>query len=398
MLEIEALTRPEEVHWRLPPSKSHMIRWMVLASQCSTPTELIFDGHPGRDIEDMAKCLEGFGTRFFKESGKWLIEGSSDGLDESPTDLWCGNSGTAARILTAISARMEVPISIDGDDSLRSRKGASLTKALRELGCNITSDQLPCTIQGPITAGNIVVDLSESSQALTALILASPSFPPGIEARVLGEPVSRGYSELTFQICEMCGWTPGSSEKITLGPWDVKTPQSASIPGELSLLPISMLFDKLHGTNTQDGIAESGVPRIMEAIDAVREDDGGTISLRDASDIITPAAFLMALGRGGEISGIAHTRGKESDRITNTANLMEAFGIELDVQEDGFNIRGGQEIRKPDEVVFTEGDHRVAMTAIVLGSKVGGVISGTEWCEVTHPGFVEMVLGAKNRN
>ena len=159
-----------------------------------------------------------------------------------------------------------------------------------------------------------------------------------------------------------------------------------------------MLFDKLHGTNTQDGIAESGVPRIMEAIDAVREDDGGTISLRDASDIITPAAFLMALGRGGEISGIAHSRGKESDRISNTANLMEAFGIELDVQEDGFNIRGGQEIRKPDEVVFTEGDHRVAMTAIVLASKVGGVIYGTEWCEVTHPGFVEMVLGAKNRN
>lgn len=395
MQEIEPLTRPEEVSWSLPPSKSHMIRWMVLASQCSTPTELTFDGQPGRDIEDMAKCLEEFGARFSKENGKWLVEGNSEGLDEPQTDLWCGNSGTAARILTAISASMEVPISIDGDGSLRSRKGSSLTEALRELGCSVTSDQLPCTIQGPISAGNINVDLSESSQALTALILASPSFPQGIEARVIGRPVSRGYSELTIQICEMSGWTRGSSDTIPLGPWVVKTPQRAVIPGELSLLPISILFDKLHGTNTQDEITMYGVPRTIEAIDAIREDIGGSISLRDASDIITPAAFLMALGSGGKISGVSHTRGKESDRISNTANLMEAFGIEVDVHEDGFNIMGGQEIRKPHGVVFSEGDHRVAMTAIVLASKVGGVISGTEWCEVTHPGFVEMVIGCQ---
>jgi|TARA_B100000959_G_scaffold286304_1_gene364384 3-phosphoshikimate 1-carboxyvinyltransferase len=396
VLEIKSLDRPEEVSWRLPPSKSHMIRWMVLASQCSSPTELLFNGEPGRDIEDMAKCLEKFGARVFKESGKWVIEGNSDGLGEPPTKLWCGNSGTTARIVTAILAGMEVSGTIDGDDSLRARDGSSLANALRGLGCNISSDRLPCTVEGPIAAGYIEIDLSESSQALSALLLASPSFPSGIEARVLGRPVSRGYSELTIQICEMCGWSQENTDRIMLEPWEVRTPERAFIPGELSLLPLSILFDTLHGTKTQASITRAGFPRVVEAIDAVRKSRGGPVSLRDASDIITPAAFLMALGSGGEISDVAHSRGKESDRISNTVRLMEAFGIESTEFGDGIAISGGQKIIKPKQPVITGRDHRTTMTAIVLASMVGGTISGPEWCEVTHPGFVEMVLGEHN--
>jgi 3-phosphoshikimate 1-carboxyvinyltransferase len=396
VLEIESLERPEEVSWRLPPSKSHMIRWMVLASQCSSPTELLFDGEPGRDIEDMAKCLEGFGARFFKERGKWVIEGDSSGLDEPPTNLWCGNSGTTARIVTAILARMEVSRVVDGDDSLRERDGSSLANALRELGCKISSDRLPCTVEGPIKAGSIEIDLSESSQALSALLLASPNFPPGIEARVLGMPVSRGYSELTIQICEICGWSQESQDRIILEPWKVITPERTQIPGELSLLPLSILFDTLHGTKTEDRIPKVGFPRVVEAMEAVRNSGGGPVSLRDASDIITPAAFLMALGSGGKISGVAHSRGKESNRISNTVRLMGAFGIESEEFEDGFAIRGRQKIRRPDKPVITGRDHRITMTAIVLASMVGGIISEPEWCEVTHPGFIEMILGGDN--
>lgn len=103
----------------------------------------------------------------------------------------------------------------------------------------------------------------------------------------------------------------------------------------------------------------------------------------------------MALGDGGKIFGASHSRGKESDRIQSTASLLREFGIDAKDTADGFEIMGGQELKKPEGAVRTYSDHRVAMTAIVLATKVGGVIEGSEWCEISHPGFVKMICNGR---
>jgi len=396
VLEIRTLEAPDKVVWSLPPSKSHMIRWLALSSQCPSSTELHFDGEPGKDVEDMANCMEVFGAEISRESGKWIIEGNPGGRGSPIGSLWCGNSGTAARIVIAMSASMETPISIDGDYSLRGRDSSALSNALRNIGCKISSDSLPCTVEGPLHSGSVDIDLRGSSQALTAFLLASPRFPNGIEAKLLGQPVSRDYSELTFQICKMCGWPGSISERVPLEPWEVISPSKVDIPGELSLLPLSILFDILHGTETHASLPKIGFPRVSESIGAVIQCRGGRVDLRDSSDIITPAAFLMALGDGGEIVGVSHSRGKESDRIQSTASLLREFGIYSKDTADGLEIMGGQELKKPEGPVRTYFDHRVAMTAIVLATKVGGVIEGTEWCDISHPGFIKMVLNGRS--
>ena len=395
MLEIGTLEDPDKVAWSLPPSKSHMIRWLALSSQCPSNTELHFEGVPGKDVEVMANCMEFFGAEISRESGKWIIGGNPSGSGAPIGNLWCGNSGTAARVVTAMAAAMGTPTSIDGDDSLRGRDGSALSNALRNIGCNISSESLPCTVEGALHSGSVEIDLSESSQALTAFLLASPRFPHGIEAKLLGKPVSRDYSELTVQICKTCGWSGSISERVPLEPWEVNTPGRVDIPGELSLLPLSILFDALHGTDTNARLPKVGFPRVLESIGSVIQCGGGRVDLRDASDIITPAAFLMALGDGGKIFGASHSRGKESDRIQSTASLLREFGIDAKDTADGFEIMGGQELKKPEGLVRTYSDHRVAMTAIVLATKVGGVIEGSEWCEISHPGFVKMICNGR---
>ena len=57
--------------YRLPPSKSHMIRELMLASKSITNTEIIFNGSPGEDIISMSNCLELMGVEIKKEKGKW---------------------------------------------------------------------------------------------------------------------------------------------------------------------------------------------------------------------------------------------------------------------------------------------------------------------------------------
>jgi 5-enolpyruvylshikimate-3-phosphate synthase len=59
MLTLEPMDLHDPIDWMLPPSKSHMIRWLVLAAQAEGETVLSFDGEPGEDILSMAECLRG---------------------------------------------------------------------------------------------------------------------------------------------------------------------------------------------------------------------------------------------------------------------------------------------------------------------------------------------------
>ena len=389
MLRIEAIEVPETVLWRLPPSKSHMIRWLVLAAQSNGITELVFEGVPGEDIGSMASCLEMMGVEIGRGEGSWIVRGAEGGLSIPDRDLDCGNSGTTARIVTAIAAGMHLPVSIDGDDSLRVRNGSDLASVLTGLGCRITSERLPCTVTGPIQPGWAELDQSSSSQPLTALLLASPGYPRGAGVQLTGESVSRGYSRLTIEICEACGSMDiPDGGSLRLEPWSVMTPDRVVIPGEASLVPMSMLYDRLFGTKSNVGIP-SGDPLMAEAIERIGGMEGGMVNLRDASDIISPAAALMAIEGGGTITGVRHARGKESDRIDRTVGMLADFGMTSRSTDDGIEIPGGQVPSRPKRPVETHCDHRLAMTAMVLACKVGGKIVNPHICAITDPEFIE---------
>ena len=394
MLEVRPLVNPERVSWRLPPSKSHMIRWIAMAVQSKTETELHFSGTPGDDIFSMANCMEKMGAKIEKDKEKWVVKRGLGGNFSSETVLDCGNSATTARVVTSIAAGLESIFHIDGDDSLRKRDASHLNNALRGLGCNIPYDSMPFSISGPIFPWNTTVDQSESSQTLTGLILASPRFPEGARVLLEGRAVSRGYRDLTVDICKFCGWQGDiDSEIVDIGGWIVKTPEVVEMPEEISLLPISLLYDKLHGTKSLKIEIVNSDSRIIDAITSVMNCNGGVVDLRDASDLIAPAAAIIALGGGGRIVGSSHAKGKESDRIDSTFKMLSSFGISSVKSGDGLIVQGSQWPTSPTKPVNSQNDHRLAMTAIVLASFVGAQIYGEESCSVTHPDFIEMILG-----
>ena len=88
--------------------------------------------------------------------------------------------------------------------------------------------------------------------------------------------------------------------------------------------------------------------------------------LRDANDLITPLAAMLALGGGGEITGVAHAAHKETNRLTGTKLFLQQFGLDVQLSEGALHIEGGQTLVSPKELVQTYGDHRMQMTAIVL--------------------------------
>ena len=122
VLNIEPMDIEGPLHWALPPSKSHMIRWLVLAAQSSVTVAIRFSQGPGRDILSMAECLEALGAVIERKDSEWAVSGvGRDGFRAPVGTLNCGNSGTTARFLMAIAAGMSDSVEIDGDDSLRAR-------------------------------------------------------------------------------------------------------------------------------------------------------------------------------------------------------------------------------------------------------------------------------------
>ena len=390
MLNIQPLEDPDRVRWFLPPSKSHMIRWIALASQSDSWTNLIFQESPGRDIESMADCMEKMGACIERGEQKWSIRGKKNGLVLPDSNLNCGNSATTANFVSAIASCMDGPVEIDGDRSLRNRDLSPMASALRELGCEVSADHLPYTVSGPISKGHTSIDESFSSQTLSGIILASPGFSREVKISLQGEAVSRWYRDLTIESSGLSGWTGDYGEVVSLAPWTVGTPEIIEIPEETSLFPISLLFDKLHGTKNLDYSKFEGTP-VSETIEMAISGNSRKISLQDSSDVISPLAALMAMGHGGEIVDAPHARGKESNRIVSTARMLSSFGIEVEERAGGLSMSGSQRPSAPSEIVDCENDHRLAMTAAVLATKVGATLSGHEICDVTHPGFFGMI-------
>ena len=397
MERIEPITPKGVFEYRLPPSKSHMIRELMLASKSMKNTEIIFNGTPGEDIISMSNCLELMGVEIIKEERKWIVKPPKNGLIAPKEEIDCGNSGTVAKIMSVIAATFDSEIIVDGDSSLRNRSNLELANFLRELGCEVSGNGFPCRIKGPIKIQKkLDIDVSRSSQPITSLILSSSDFKEEIDISLLGEKVSRGYLELTINLARKWGFEGRlENNNIRLSNWDVKSPGTVIIPSEISLYPMAILLDKLH-QDLQIKVKKNDPDNLLSStLEDLEKTNLEILNLVNASDIITPAAALMAISNGGEIIGAEHTKGKESDRIIKTCELLNAFSINCEPKKDGIKLYGKELPKRPEVEIKTHMDHRLAMTAVILATYCGAEIDNTEIIKVTHPEFMNLISSLK---
>ena len=396
MLIINPLKLTKPVEWDLPPSKSHMIRWLVAASQNEQETIIKFNGEPGKDIMSMKRCLENFGVEVHELENMWKIKGIDFGRgDIENINFYCGNSGTTTNFVTVMASCYDTEIIVDGDDSLRNRNFSEINNALRSMGAMISADSPPFRIKGPVKFDRVKINTQRSSQPLSSLIMAFDKNHKNFTIECIGESVSRDYSELTIDIAEECGvLVRKDNSNITLNCDKFIPPKIIKIPQEISLYPISILLSELHGVDFKiSNLGDSDF--LKSSIEMIRAIDKKILDLRDCSDFITPAAAILAIRKGGRIIGAEHAKGKESDRIEKTSELLNIFGMDCEIVEGTLVIRGGQVPKRPENPVETHLDHRIAMTAMALATYSGGEIDSPEISKITDPTFIRKILNLK---
>jgi len=349
---------------KLPPSKSHSMRWLTLASMDNEPTRVSM-WEIGEDVQALIDCLSILGIEWDGE----VMKGGD--LCQPSSILDCKNSGTALRFLIGQAATCDFKIVLDGDSSLRARSSLLLSESL---GIEVTTKsndcEYPMEITGPFNLESVKIDVSKTSQFHSSILLMTPR-TNGFSITTKGDAVSRNHSELTWDLCKRTGAeTPGK-------PWIVSCPD-VIIPPDASM----MAFAKLANLGVEN------IPSSSESIGHFLENT----ELRDSNDLITPMAAWLALGEGGTITGAKHAAFKESNRITRTADLLSQFSIKSTINSDGLSIPGGQQPMKPDGIIETYDDHRIQMTAILLASICGGLVEGSDLHKVAWPSYLDQLV------
>ena len=389
-------TGPLSATVSLPGSKSLTNRALVLAA-LADGRSVVRRPLRSRDTELMVAALRVLGVSVTDEGGDWVVDGVPGPLVPTGPAVDVGNAGTVARFLPPVATLATTPVRFDGDPRVRDRPLGPLLVALRELGAELDGvRRLPLTVRGTgsMRGGGVVLDASQSSQLISGLLLAGPRFTAGVAVRHAGPPLpSAPHLAMTVDALRAAGATV---DDTIAGTWTVAPgpllARDAVVEPDLSTAAAYLAAPLVAGGQvTVDGWPAhtrqpgAALPDLLEQMGAVitRTATSLTVAagdglhgldadLRDAPELTTVLTALAALADSpSRLTGVAHIRLQETDRLAALATELTARGGDVRDTADGVEVRprpltGGS--------MASYDDHRLAMAWAVLGLGVDGVL------------------------
>ena len=434
IISIQSIDHNKEIQWQLPPSKSHLIRTLLIASQSEQFTMINGINNCGEDARSMKKCLMQLGVvidqydiagekidpnDLITEPYSFGVHGVGQfGFIRPDEVLNVGNSGTTLRLLALLCARFDFPITIDGDKSIRKRDTSILWDSLKSSGVNVLfnskSTQLPVQLNGPwfddCELKHVILDISKSSQPFSAWMISGPGLPHSITLELQGQSVSNRHWMLSKELCQSSGANIElDGIYAIISAWEVTLDSNLLIPRDASMASFAMLavacldvkVNLIGWPRRNDCLGHEILQKVSDDLGIswsagvlIKSDIGRSIEvdLSDSNDLITPLSIIMALGHGGTILGAKHSSYKESNRLESTSRLLQSFGMISKINDDGLEIPGAQIPSTPNSVVDTFGDHRVFMSALLLACKVGANIEGFGLHNIADQLFIERLI------
>ena len=453
LLPIRPFTRPARGDVTLPGSKSITNRALLLAALCDGPVTLtgaLFS----EDTEIMAQALNKLGIKVKSdaEAKTFHIAGHGGNIPAQTADIFVGNAGTAARFLTALCAAAKSgTYRLDGVPQMRKRPMKGLIDALRSLGADIRCPGeegfFPLEIHARgLRGGDVNIDASESSQMLSALMMVGPLAAREVVISKIGgvrlpfvqmteammqafqpdmTPAITRLSDQSIRVTKVIYALPDMSYAIepdaTAASYFLALPLAVTRYGALCLRGFhvtsrsrSLQGDVRFGDIVQGlGCRINSKPTGTEIrFSGLAHRVGNPLhshEFREFSDTFLSLATITPLLDGPTtITGIAHTRKQETDRVAGMARELTKLGQSVIETEDSLAITPDlPKLRQLASAAVAAGrlleietykDHRFAMSFAILGcyDLLG---DGQPWlairdpacCAKTFPNFFDVL-------
>ncbi len=430
----EAAGKNALVH--IPGSKSLTNRYLLLAALADSPSYLRAPLH-SRDSALMIEALRqlGAGIELVPTDSPFGPDVKVTPLsfveaEPRAVSIECGLAGTVMRFVPALAALLPGEFAFDGDPHARQRPMGPVLEGLRQLGVQVDCEQgenaLPFVLRSPglasaegVSEAPVVrIDASTSSQFVSALLLMAPRLPQGMVLVHEGSSVpSIPHIQMTVEALRQMGirvqehyptqgneagdgeyrWTvhPGSFPgfEMTIEP-DLSNAgpflAAAVVTGESVTIPYwpAPAADSSPGTTQVGDMWRELLPalgaRVSYAegrltVTGPRELPEGDFSFDlSAGGELAPtmsAACAFVKGRV-ELTGIAHLRGHETDRLAALAAEINRLGGRAHDTADSLVIEAPIPADAEAEQVLarTYDDHRMATFAAIIGLRRGNVV------------------------
>jgi 3-phosphoshikimate 1-carboxyvinyltransferase len=386
----------------------------------------------GEDVLRTASAMRALGALVTQDgAGVWRVAGRGVGGIAEPADvLDRGTSGTAARLRCGILASHPVFSVMTGDASLRRRPMRRVTAPLAACGARFSGREggrLPLAIEGAREAMPLDYRLPVASAQVKSAVLLAGLNAPG-ETRVEEPDPTRDHTEnmLRHFGASVRVEADGAGRVITLAGQPELVAADILVPGDPSsaafpivaalLVPGSRLriegvgLNKLR-TGLLDCLREMGAAITLadrriaggepvgDLLIEFSHLAGADIPAARAPSMIDeyPILAVAAACAAGttRMRGLAELRVKESDRLTATAALLSACGARVAIEGDDLLVHGTGRPPAGGATVATHMDHRLAMSALVLGQATAApvAIDDASFIDTSFPGFEALMRG-----
>lgn len=390
----------------------------------------------GDDVLRTGQAARQLGAEVRKTGpGSWQVRGFG-GFKSPVEEIDFGNSGTGSRLMMGAMAGYPIRVAMTGDASLRSRPMGRVLNPLAEMGARVEGvdpDRLPLTLVGSDVLQAIdYAPPHASAQVKSAVLLAGLNAHGTTivrEARKTRDHTERmlagfGVNLTTVPDGEGQIVSIKGGQKLSAGDFIVPgDPSSAAFLIAAAMISPSsdVIIDEVMTNPTRSGFLQMACKmadvQMLDARDVSGEEvvsvhirGNGTIKAAVPDESLVPAmidefpifAVLAAFASGEtRITGVGELRVKESDRITATVDMLRVNGVEVEELADGFVVKGCNGKVPGGGLVETRHDHRIAMSALVMGtaSQKPVAVDDIAMIDTSYPEFLAHMaqLGADIR-
>ncbi|MCU0960676.1 MAG: 3-phosphoshikimate 1-carboxyvinyltransferase [Pirellulaceae bacterium] len=398
---------------RPPGSKSITNRALLCAALAVGPSRLLhaLDSDDTRVLYDALRTL-GIGLTWDRAGCEMTVGGGGGSWPCRAADLDVANSGTSMRFLAALLATGHGRYRLDGTPRMRQRPIGDLLVALRQLGATLHSEREndcpPVVIEAAGLRGGVArVRGDISSQFLSGLLLAAPCARRPVSLVVEGPLVSQPYVRMTLGVMRAFGVEVPDS---ALAAFEIAAPRryrGCQYPIEPDASAASYFWAAAAVTGGQVTVSGLGPHSLQGDIAfcdclermgcrVLREAERMTVAggplrgievdMNAISDTVQSLAAVALFADGPTtITGVAHIRHKETDRIGDLARELRRLGATVVELPDGLRITPAP---LHGARLATYDDHRMAMSLAVVGLRVPGVAIENPGCTAkTYPQF-----------
>jgi 3-phosphoshikimate 1-carboxyvinyltransferase len=416
---------------RVPGDKSISIRALILGALTVGETR-ISGLLEGEDVLSTAAALRALGAVLDRRGGgHWRVQGVGvAGFAEPKAPLDFGNSATGCRLTLGAVAGCPITVALDGDASLRKRPMRRVLEPLERIGARTLASadgRLPLTLIGARDPIPIVFEPPVPSAQLKSAVLLAGLAAPG-ETSVIEREATRDHTEkmlahfgaqIAVEPHGQCGRRIALKGQPELVPAPIAVPadpSSAAFPLVAALIvPNSdVILEGVMMNPLRAGLLTT-LAEMGAAVERLSVRNGGAEEVADLRarsselrGVEVPAArapamideypvlaVAAAFAEGTTVMrGLKELRVKESDRLAATAALLRVNGVEAEIDGDDLIVQGRGGV-PGGGLVTTHMDHRIAMSALVMGlaSEKPLKVDDGSFIATSFPGFVELMRG-----